>query len=67
MSSRILRGLEQIESDYDPEHDVGSPQVTWADYRLLEAVKRLIEENEQLKARVDHLDNILREHQERLH
>lgn len=57
MKAMFTPQLEQIERDYDPDHDIntaeGAPRVTWAEYYLLKAVKELINDVEKLAERVE--------------
>lgn len=55
------RNIEQLENEYNPGRDLilDTPTVTWADYTLLELVKDLYEEIEQLKKQVAEMNAAL--------
>lgn len=52
----ILRDVREVESRYDPEHDLANgPAVTWSEMKLLEMIKRLVIEVEALQEQIDRL------------
>jgi hypothetical protein len=51
---------ERMNEHYDPENDIGTPEVTWVDYELLGVIKDLIEKNEELEARIDELEKTVK-------
>lgn len=55
------RNIEHLENEYNPERDLilDTPTVTWADYKLLELVRDLYEEIEQLKKQVAEMNMAL--------
>lgn len=57
----MQRAIEKLESEYNPERDLipGAPQVTWSDYTLLELVKDLYDEIEQLKKQIGEMNAAL--------
>lgn len=56
MKEGIKYELERIARQYNAEHDTNpdGPRVTWAEYILLQAVKALAADFEELARRVEH-------------
>ena len=66
MNNWTRRLLEDLERDYDGDRDLipGAPRVTYTDFVLLQAINELIAENDELIARVEHLETVLQAHLE---